>query len=190
MAPYDPRDWHDFYVMAGSAAAALTGLLFVAMSLHSGAIMRHPLYGGRAVATLISLMTILFISGAVLIPGQSGLAIGIEVGLFAVYHVIATYRQVRRIRPSDFAGLSRRRRFLEITGASIWIVLFVASAVSLIVGAGGGVPLHPRPSVETAQDVYPELTLGLPHKRRRLAEVLREASTRIAGRNGLWRLFR
>src|SRR5215470_5160229 len=110
MAPYDPRDWHDFYVMAGGAAAALTGLLFVAMSLHSGAIMRHRLYGGRAVATLISLMTILFISGAVLIPGQSALAIGIEVGLFALYHLIASYRQVRRIRHSDFAGLSRWRR--------------------------------------------------------------------------------
>jgi modulator of FtsH protease len=138
MAPYDPRDWHDFYVMAGGAAAALTGLLFVAMSLHSHAILRHPLYGGRAVSTLISLMTILFISGAVLIPGQSGRAIGIEVGVFALYHVISSYRQVRWMPRSDFASLSRRRRFLEISGASVWIVLFVASAVSLMVGAGGG----------------------------------------------------
>ena len=138
MAAYDPRDWHDFYVMAGGAAAALTGLLFVAMSLHSGAIMRHPLYGGRAVATLISLMTILFISGAVLIPGQSGFAIGIEVGVFALYHVIATFRQVRRMRPSDFGSLPLRRRLLELSGASVWIVLFVASAVSLMVSAGGG----------------------------------------------------
>ena len=138
MAPYYPRDWHDFYVMAGGAAAALTGLLFVAMSLHSSAITRHPLYGGRAVATLISLMTILFISGAVLIPGQSALAVGIEVGLFALYRVIATYRLARRIRHSYFAGLSRGRRFLETTGVSIGNVLFVASAVSLMVGAGGG----------------------------------------------------
>ena len=138
MAAYDPRDWHDFYVMAGGAAAALTGLLFVAMSLHSGAILRHPLYGDRAVGTLISLMTILFISGAVLIPGQSALAIGIEVGLLALYHVIASYREVRRMSPSGYAALSRRRRFLELTGASVWIVLFVASAVSLMIGAGGG----------------------------------------------------
>ncbi len=138
MAPYDPRDWHDFYVMAGGAAAALTGLLFVAMSLHSGAILRHPLYGSRAVGTLISLMTILFISGAVLIPGQSALAIGIEVGVFALYHLIASYREVRRMRPSDFASLSLRRRVLELAGASVWIVLFVTAAVSLMVGAGGG----------------------------------------------------
>ena len=138
MAPYDPREWHDFYVMAGGAAAALTGLLFVAMSLHSGAILRHPLYGDRAVGTLISLMTILFISGAVLIPGQSPVAVGIEVGVFALYHLIVSIRQVRRMPRSDFALLSRRRRFLELSGASVWIVLFVASAVSLIVGSGGG----------------------------------------------------
>lgn len=137
MAQYDPREWHDFYVMAGGAAAALTGLLFVAMSLHSGAILRHPLYGGRAVATLISLMTILFISGAVLIPGQSALAIGVEVGVFALYHLISSFIQVRRM-PPDFASLSRRRRLMELSGGSIWIVLFVASAVSLMVGAGGG----------------------------------------------------
>jgi modulator of FtsH protease len=138
MSAFDPRDWHDFYVMAGGAAAALTGLLFVAMSLHSKAIMAHPLYGGRALATLISLMTILFIAGAVLIPGQSTAAIGVEVGAFALYHVVATYRQVRRIRTPDVAALSRRRRFLELAGASVWIVLFVASSASLIVGSGGG----------------------------------------------------
>jgi modulator of FtsH protease len=138
MAAYDAGAWHDFYVMAGGAAAALTGLLFVAMSLHSRAIIAHPLYGGRALATLISLMTILFIAGAVLIPGQSTTLIGIEVEVLAIYHVIATYRQVTRTRPDAFAKLSMRRRFLELAGASIWIVLFVVSGVSLIVQRGGG----------------------------------------------------
>jgi modulator of FtsH protease len=138
MAPYDPRDWHDFYVMAGGAAAALTGLLFVAMSLHLKAVMAHPLYGRRALATLISLMTILFISGAVLIPGQSAAAIGVEVLVFALYHVVATYRQVRGIRGPEIAALSWRRRLIELALASVWIVLFVASGVSLIVSSGGG----------------------------------------------------
>jgi hypothetical protein len=31
---YDPQPWHDAYVMLGSAAAALTGLVFVALSIH------------------------------------------------------------------------------------------------------------------------------------------------------------
>jgi len=36
---YAPHSWQSFYVTVGGAAAALTGLLFVAMSLHSKAIM-------------------------------------------------------------------------------------------------------------------------------------------------------
>jgi hypothetical protein len=30
---YVPEAWHDFYIMTGGAAAALTGLAFVAVSL-------------------------------------------------------------------------------------------------------------------------------------------------------------
>lgn len=138
MSAYDAREWHDFYVMAGGAAAALTGLLFVAMSLHSKAILRHPLYGGRAVGTLVSLLTILFISGAVLIPGQSTVAVGIEIEVFALYHLVTSIRSITGIRAGDMAALSPRRRLLELTGASIWMVLFVVSGVSLIVGSGGG----------------------------------------------------
>jgi len=49
MSAYDAAGWQNFYVMVGGAAAALTGLLFVAMSLHSNVIIAHPLYGTRAV---------------------------------------------------------------------------------------------------------------------------------------------
>lgn len=138
MPAYDPREWHDFYVMAGGAAAALTGLLFVAMSLHSKAIMRHPLYGGRAVGTLVSLLTVLFISGVVLIPGQSALVVGIEIEILALYHLATSIRSIRAMRPTDMATLSPARRFLELAGGSIWIILFVVSGVSLMVGSGGG----------------------------------------------------
>ncbi|HVH62921.1 MAG TPA: hypothetical protein VNA65_04905 [Candidatus Dormibacteraeota bacterium] len=66
-AAYDPGRWDNFYVMAGGAAAALTGLLFVAMSLHSKQITSHPVYAGRAVGTLVSLMSQLVLAGAVLV---------------------------------------------------------------------------------------------------------------------------
>jgi hypothetical protein len=31
---YQPEQWHDFFVMVGGAAAALAGLVFVALSLN------------------------------------------------------------------------------------------------------------------------------------------------------------
>jgi modulator of FtsH protease len=63
MSAYDAAGWQNFYVMVGGAAAALTGLLFVAMSLHSKAIIADPLHASRAVGTLLSLMTQLFVAG-------------------------------------------------------------------------------------------------------------------------------
>src|SRR6266478_2927898 len=85
MSAHDTAGWQNFYVMVGGAAAALTGLLFVAMSLHSKAIIATlstapapwavtalgiEVDGRRAPVrhpdTLRSLMTQLFVAGTVL----------------------------------------------------------------------------------------------------------------------------
>ena len=56
-----------------------------------------------------------------------------------MYFLITTVRSIMlvprlRMRPS----LSRTRQVLELVGASIWLLLFVAAGVSLIGGVGGG----------------------------------------------------
>jgi hypothetical protein len=136
---YDPDRWHDFYVMSGGAAAALAGLIFVAMSLHSQAIRSHPLYGSRAVSSVVSLITQLILSAAVLVPGQTTLALGIEVEAAALYFFVRTATAIwRSRRHREAAPPTRRRQVFELLGASIWIVLFVSSGVSLMVRHGGG----------------------------------------------------
>jgi hypothetical protein len=35
----DTSEWQNFYIMCGGAAAALTGLVFLALSMHAKAIM-------------------------------------------------------------------------------------------------------------------------------------------------------
>ena len=90
MNAYEPQEWQNLFVMVGGAAAALTGLLFVAMSLHSKTITANPLYVSRAAGTLMSLLTQLFIAGAVLIPGQSLTALGVEVEAAAAFFVLQT----------------------------------------------------------------------------------------------------
>ena len=52
--------WHDYFVMVGGGAAALTGLVFVAMTLHLREIIEHPVHRHRA-RTILTGFTAVFI---------------------------------------------------------------------------------------------------------------------------------
>lgn len=136
---YNPADWHDFYVMTGGAAAALAGLLFVAMSLHAREIMANRFFSNRAVGTLMSLASQLLISGAVLIPGQPIVMLGAEVELAALVFILYTLQQIATRGPEAPALASTwTHRIIEIVGGSIWLVLFNAAGLSLLFRVGGG----------------------------------------------------
>jgi hypothetical protein len=136
---YNPGDWHDFFVMTGGAAAALTGLLFVAMSLHARGIMANRFFSNRAVGTLMSLGSQLLISGAVLIPGQPLVLLGVEVEAAALVFVALTVRQVLT-RGRDAPAIAGRwtHRLIELVGGTTWLVLFTIAGISLLFRAGGG----------------------------------------------------
>lgn len=48
MVAYQPEAWHDFFTAVTAAAAAVTGLLFVALSINLAAILKEPRLPGRA----------------------------------------------------------------------------------------------------------------------------------------------
>ena len=52
--------WHDFFLMSGTAAATLVGLLFVAVTLHVQAIVRPETRGAHdfARATFLDFLTL------------------------------------------------------------------------------------------------------------------------------------
>src|SRR6516164_9163986 len=54
--------WSDFFVAAGGAAAALTGLLFIAVSLRPREIRHSPLMIGRARAAFYAFATITLVA--------------------------------------------------------------------------------------------------------------------------------
>ena len=139
---FDPAEWHDFYVMTGGAAAALTGLLFVAMSLHAREIMANRFFSNRAVGTLMSLASQLVISGGVLIPGQPITLLGAEVEGAALFFLGFIIRQMQTRGPNAPAVASTwTHRLMEMVGGTIWIVLFNAAGISLLLRAGGGLYL-------------------------------------------------
>jgi hypothetical protein len=56
------QEWSDFYVALGGAAAALTGLLFIAVSLRPREIRTTPLMVGRARSAFYAFATITFVA--------------------------------------------------------------------------------------------------------------------------------
>jgi modulator of FtsH protease len=124
--PNDPAAWQNFYVMMGGANAALTGLVFVALSIHLREVLDHPLLRPRAVIALTVLTTQIVIAAIVLTP-QSAQLMGVEIFL-----VNATFLAVDLRNRVSFSLTRARLISLAIR------IVYIYSAVSLILGVGGG----------------------------------------------------
>lgn len=71
--------WHDFFVAEAGAAAALAGLLFVAVSINLPRVLAFPHLPTRAIETLTSLLSVLLVATFALVPDQSAFAYGAEI---------------------------------------------------------------------------------------------------------------
>ena len=71
--------WENFFVAEAGASAALTGLVFVAVSINLTRILSFPNLPGRAAQALQVLFLVLVISTLGLVPGQSAKLFGTEI---------------------------------------------------------------------------------------------------------------
>ncbi|HTB31065.1 MAG TPA: hypothetical protein VK808_03515 [Bacteroidia bacterium] len=79
------KEWTDFFIAMGGAAATLTGLIFVGISINLNRIISLPKLPSRASQALILLVTVLVICALCLVPNQTACIIGCEflfIGIF------------------------------------------------------------------------------------------------------------
>src|SRR5438094_2784022 len=74
----DPAAWQNFYLMMGTANAAITGLLFVALSIHLREVIDHPVLRPRAVTVLI-ILTLQIVVAAIVLTPQPRQWMGLEI---------------------------------------------------------------------------------------------------------------
>lgn len=133
---YQPAAWHDLFVALAGAAAALTGLLFVAVSINLTQILKYRTLPVRAMETLSVLGGLLLLAVFVLVPGQGRVALGVEVLVLGT--VLAAALLLRRLRLPRNPGEPRTWTVVPLAVILAGTVPMIVAGVSLLAAAGGG----------------------------------------------------
>jgi hypothetical protein len=141
MSGYTTEGWSDLFVCAGGATAALSGLIFVSLSVNLRMLLDtdksdgRNLLTGRAMEALAALLTVLAISLVALTPG-------IGRGVLAAFILFAAAgSMVSPVRAMQASGGLRRPdipMLLRLVTAVALVLALLASGVTLAVGHGGG----------------------------------------------------
>jgi hypothetical protein len=128
--------WSNYFVMVGGAAAALVGLIFVAMSINPGAIIRNTTHRNRAVNMLTGFTAVFMACGAALIGNQGIGALGIE---WLVLWIVASAVFIRGYVRAIAAGMSSiGLNAPRLAGGTLCYLAEVLAAILLVLGRGAG----------------------------------------------------
>jgi hypothetical protein len=132
--------WHDFYLMIGTAAATLVGLLFVSLSLNVDVITRPENADLRVLATqtFTSFLNVVMLAVLFLIPHQVPQGLGLPllgVGGYGLYETVGRFLKTRRARSHAWGVGGVARRFAV---PSLCFVALLIIAVSVLLGRTGG----------------------------------------------------
>jgi hypothetical protein len=132
---FDIPAWTNYGVAVVGAAAALTGLLFVAVSVNSAWFWSSKAIRGRAGQALILFIIPLVTGLLLLVPGQSTTVLGIEIvvfGLLAGRALVALGSDPVKDEPRAIVLVDRLSPRIVVTTA------LIVAGVSLIVKHFGG----------------------------------------------------
>jgi hypothetical protein len=133
---YKPAEWHDFFLMTGGGAAALAGLVFVAMSINLDVVAQDATHRGRAINMLTGFTGAFLICAFALMGGQSHQAVGSE--WFVVATVAAVIYVANYVQAAKRGGSKAALRPDRLAGGVICYMAQIVGAVVLILGDVAG----------------------------------------------------
>ena len=134
---YVPAPWSNFFSAELGASAALTGLLFVAISINLARILAFPHLTPRAAKALTTLIGVLFTASFCLVPGQSKNLLAVElVVLGAAIWIVITVMYLRHSRGNPYMRAGQKLTYGAL--AQLSTLPLVVCGVSLLYARGGG----------------------------------------------------
>jgi modulator of FtsH protease len=132
-------DWTGFFTAELGAAAALAGLVIVAISINVSRILADPLLPGRAVETLVAPTGVVVASSFALVPHQPDWLLGGEIlATGIVMWLMPAIIQIRAVR-SGGLGMHPRYILPRFAMAQLSSLPFIASGIYLFLGMAGGI---------------------------------------------------
>src|SRR5436190_23661735 len=135
MEMFRPELWHDFFLMVGGGAAALAGLVFVAISVNLEIITHDVMHKSRAISTLAGFATVFMICAFALIGGQDYKAVGVE---WLLGTIIAAYFYYRGIVKSMRGVNPEKLPWERLTLATICYLGQIVGSIMFILGSTVG----------------------------------------------------
>jgi hypothetical protein len=131
-----PEQWNNFFLMVGTGAAALAGLIFVAMSINHAIILGNKTHKNRAINMLTGFTAIFMASSFALVRNQYLNVLGFEwLALWLIATIIFIRGYVVAIRLGmSFIGLNPAR----LTGGTLCYIAEIVGAIFLILGYDSG----------------------------------------------------
>lgn len=122
--------WHDFYLLAGTIAATLMGLLFVAISIHWDMVLQESRAHLHAIAleAFGCFLVVSFLALMMLAPAGAPRPFGAGIALLGAIRLLVGLRHSRQIWGSSDEAFSR--------GNLIYRAVMLPAAFVLMVGAG------------------------------------------------------
>jgi len=135
-------EWESFYVIVGSSAAALTGLMFVVITLIADLEAQRTSGGALAAfgtPTVVHFCAALFVSATLSAPWHSLTTVAAAVGVCGVWGVTYTFIVVRRAR--------RQSTYQPVFEDWLWHTVLPLAAYSALLLAAIVLPRDAEPSL-------------------------------------------
>lgn len=134
------EQWSDFFLAEAGAAAALAGLLFVAISINVASIAKDRVLAGRAAETITILVGALIVSSLLLVPAEDSTWPAIAVLLVAIAIWAIPIRQQADAWPR-LVPVSRQTFPQRVLMSQIATMPAIVGGALLVADAGAAYPV-------------------------------------------------